>query len=204
VLRTWDDRWGTASIPTTLAVWWGDTMWNEVAAKAEASGLDAHETDMREIDYIADKADSKTRLDALADVVDRLQKDFGYWGVPWGAVNRYQRLDDSVHPHFDDAKPSIAVPFTSSRWGSLAASNTHQWPGTKKYYGRSGNSFVAVIEFGPKVSARAIHVGGQSGDPKSPHFTDQQHRWASGDLRTVYFWPDQLKAHTARTYHPGG
>jgi len=204
VLRSWDDRWGSASIPTTLAVWWGDTLWNEVAAKAEASGLDAHETDMREIDYIADKADSKIRLDALANVVDRLQKDFGYWGVPWGAVNRYQRLDDAVHPHFDDNKPSIAVPFTSSRWGSLAASNTHQWPGTKKYYGRSGNSFVAVIEFGPKVSARAIHVGGQSGDPDSPHFTDQQHRWASGDLRTVYFWPEQIKAHTARVYHPGG
>jgi len=203
VLRTWDDHWGIASIPTTLAVSWGDTMWNEVADKAEASGLDAHTTDQREIDYIAEKADPKTRLAALAKVVDRLQKDFGYWGVPWGEINRYQRTDDSVHPTFDDGKPSIAVPFTSSRWGSLAASNTHLWPDTEKYYGHSGNSFVAAIEFGPKVSARAIHVGGQSGDPKSPHFTGQQHRWASGDLRTVYFWPEQLKGHTEKTYHPG-
>ena len=203
VLRGWDDRWGIASIPTTLAVGWGDTLWNEVAAKAKASGLDAHTTDLREIDYIAEKTDARTRLAALADTVARLQKDFGYWGVPWGTINRYQRLDDAPHPHFDDAKPSIAVPFTSSRWGSLAASNTHAWPGTKKYYGRSGNSFVAVVEFGPRVSARAIHVGGQSGDPKSPHFTDQQHRWANGDLRTVYFWPEQLKAHTVKTYHPG-
>ncbi|HLI18593.1 MAG TPA: penicillin acylase family protein, partial [Rhodanobacteraceae bacterium] len=44
---------------------------------------------------------------------------------------------------------------------------------------------------------------GQSGNPKSPHFIDQAHRWADGDLRTVYFWPDQLKEHTARVYHPG-
>ena len=204
VLRTWDDRWGIASIPTTLAVSWGDRMWNEVAEKAEAGGLDAHTTDLREIDYIAEKADSKTRLEALARTVDTLTNDFGYWGVPWGEINRYQRLDDAIHPHFDDGKSSIAVPFTSSRWGSLAASNTHRWPDTKKYYGRSGNSFVASIEFGPKVSARAIHVGGQSGDPKSPHFTDQQHRWATGDLRTVYFWPDQIKAHARRVYHPGG
>ncbi|HXS73785.1 MAG TPA: penicillin acylase family protein [Rhodanobacteraceae bacterium] len=203
VLRTWDDRWGTASIPTTLAVSWGDTMWNEVADKARASGLDAHETDQREIDYIAEKADPGMRLAALAKVVDRLKKDFGYWGVPWGTINRYQRTDDSIQPHFDDSKPSIEVPFTSSRWGSLAASNTHLWPDTEKYYGHSGNSFVAAIEFGPKVSARAIHVGGQSGDPKSPHFTDQQHRWATGDLRTVYFWPEQLKGHTEKTYHPG-
>jgi acyl-homoserine-lactone acylase len=204
VLRHWDYRWGTASIPTTLAVWWGDTLWNEVAAKAKASGRDAHTTDLREINYIADQAGSATRLAALARVVDRLQQDFGYWAVPWGAVNCYQRLDDSIHPHFDDSKPCLSVPFTSSRWGSLAASNTHAWPGTHKYYGRSGNSFVAVVEFGPKVSARAIHVGGQSGNPQSPHFTDQAQRWASGDLRTVYFWPDQLKEHTARVYHPGG
>ena len=203
VLRHWDDRWGLASIPTTVAVFWGDTLWNEVARQAEVSGLDAHTTDMQVLDYIAEKTDAKTRLDALARAVDRLTNDFGYWGVPWGEVNRYQRLDASVHPHFDDGKPSIAVPFTSSRWGSLASFGAHPWPDTKKYYGNSGNSFVAVIDFGPKVSARAIHVGGQSGDPKSPHFTDQAGRYVTGDLRTVYFWPDQLKEHTKRTYHPG-
>lgn len=204
VLRHWDFRWGTTSIPTTLAVAWGDRMWNEVAPAAKASGLDAHTTDLREIDYIAEQATPAQRLDALAQTVDTLTRDFGYWGVPWGAINRYQRLDDALTPHFDDGKPSIAVPFTSSRWGSLAASNTHAWPGTKKYYGRSGNSFVAVIDFGPKVSARAIHVGGQSGHPDSPHFRDQQHRWATGDLRTVYFWPEDINAHAVRTYHPGG
>jgi acyl-homoserine-lactone acylase len=143
------------------------------------------------------------RLDTLAKTVDTLTRDFGYWGVPWGEVNRYQRLDDAIEPHFDDSKPSLAVPFTSSRWGSLAASNAHRWPNTKKYYGRSGNSFVAVIDFGPKVSARAIHVGGQSGNPKSPHFSDQAQRWTTGDFRTVYFWPEQLKGHTEKTYHPG-
>ncbi|MGH8146495.1 MAG: penicillin acylase family protein [Rhodanobacteraceae bacterium] len=204
ILRNWDYRWGIASIPTTLAVTWGDRMWNEVEPKAKAIGLDAHTRDLREIDYIAEKSTPKQRLDALAAAVDRLDKDFGYWGVPWGEVNRYQRLDDSIHPHFDDSKPSIPVPFTSSRWGSLAASNAHRWPNTNKYYGRSGNSFVAVIDFGPKVSARAIHVGGQSGDPTSPHFTDQAERWTTGNLRTVYFWPDQIKAHTKRVYHPGG
>jgi acyl-homoserine-lactone acylase len=203
VLRSWDYRWGLASIPTTLAVTWGDKLWNEVSDAAIASGLDAHTTDLREIDYIAEKATPKQRLDALAATVARLEKDFGYWGVPWGEINRYQRLDDSIEPHFDDSKSSIGVPFTASRWGSLAASNAHRWPNTNKYYGRSGNSFVAVVEFGPKVSARAIHVGGQSGNPDSPHFTDQAQRYVSGDLRTVYFWPEQLEGHTTRVYHPG-
>ena len=203
VLRHWNYRWGLASIPTTVAVFWGDTLWNEVAAKARASGIDPHERNMRVYDYIAEKATAKERLEALAKAVARLKTDFGTWGIPWGSVNRYQRLDDSIPPHFSDAKPSIGVPFTSSRWGSLASFGAHPWPGTKKYYGNDGNSFVAVVDFGPKVSARAIHVGGTSGNPKSPHFTDQAERYVKGDLRTVYFWPEQLKGHTERIYHPG-
>ncbi|MDN5924049.1 MAG: penicillin acylase family protein [Xanthomonadales bacterium] len=203
VLKDWDDRWGIASIPTTLAVTWGDKLWNDVTPAAIADGVDAHTTDLMQINYIANKATPQQRLGALSDTLDRLEKDFGYWGVPWGQVNRYQRLDDAIHPHYDDAKPSIPVPFTASRWGSLAASNAHRWPNTNKYYGRSGNSFVAAVEFGPKVSARVIHVGGQSGHPNSTHFTDQAERWSTGDLRSVVFWPQQLKQHTQRTYHPG-
>ena len=203
VLRHWDYRWGLASIPTSVAVFWGDTLWHEFGDKAWNSGIDEHKMDMRVSDYVIEKVTPKQRLEALAKATDRLEKDFGYWGVPWGYINRYQRLDDSIHPHFSDAKPSVAIPFTSSRWGSLASSGAHAWPGTKKYYGINGNSFVAVVDFGPKVSARAIHVGGTSGNPKSPHFTDQAHRYAMGNLRTVYFWPGQIKRHAVRVYHPG-
>lgn len=203
VLRSWDYRWGIASIPTSIAVFWGDTLWNEFARKARASGIDAHRLDMRTCDYIVERVSPRARLEALAEAVGRLKRDFGTWGVPWGEINRYQRLDDSIHPHFSDSKPSIAVPFTSSRWGSLASFGAHPWPGTRKYYGNDGNSFVAVVDFGPRVSARAIHVGGTSGNPSSPHFTDQASRYVSGDLRTVYFWPSQLKRHTVRVYHPG-
>jgi acyl-homoserine-lactone acylase len=203
VLRHWDYRWNSTSIPTTLAVYWLTTLGRTVGPAARASGIDAHRRNMRTYDYIADKASPKVRLAALARAVDRLDSDFGTWGVPWGQINRYQRLDDAIHPHFDDAKPSIPVPFTSSLTGSLASFGAHRWPGTKKFYGNDGNSFVAVVEFGKRVSARAIHVGGASGHPDSPHFTDQAPRYATGDLRTVYFWPDQLKQHALRTYHPG-
>jgi acyl-homoserine-lactone acylase len=203
VLRAWNDRWGSASIATTLAVAWGDTLWNAVAEQAVASGADAHTTNLQVLDYIAGEATPTARLGALATAVDTLDADFGHWGVPWGDFNRYQRPDDAPDAHFDDAKPSLAIPFTASRWGSLAAANSHRWPGTKKYYSNMGNSFVAVVEFGPRVSARAVHVGGQSGHPDSPHFTDQADRYVTGDLRTVYFWPDQLHRHTVRVYHPG-
>jgi len=196
LLRHWDYRWGIASMPTTLAVFWGDTLWDKVDTFDTHEGLSIY-------DVMATKAGSQARLQALSDASDRLEKDFGSWGVPWGEVNRFQRIDGAIVQPFDDAKPSIPVPFTSSRWGSLASFGAHRWPGTKRYYGTSGNSFVAVVEFGPKVQARAVTAGGESGHPESSHFNDEAERYTTGNLRTVYFWPEQLKGHTERVYHPG-
>jgi len=197
MLRGWDDRWGIASMPTTLAVFWGDTLWDEVSKADTAEGLSIY-------DVMAEKAGPQQRLHALSEAVDRLRHDFGHWGVPWGEVNRFQRIDGELQQPFDDSKPSIPVPFTSSRWGSLASFGAHRWPGTRRYYGTSGNSFVAVVEFGPKVRARAITAGGESGHPDSPHFNDEAERYTTGNLREVYFWPEQLQGHTERVYHPGG
>jgi acyl-homoserine lactone acylase PvdQ len=137
-------------------------------------------------------------LQSLDAASDRLQADFGTWKTPWGDINRFQRL-----PPFSDAAPSIPVGFTSAVWGSLASFGARPYNGTKKWYGTSGNSFVAVVEFGKQVRAMAVTAGGESGDPKSPHFNDQAKRYSTGGLREVYFYPAQLKGHTEKQYHPG-
>src|SRR6185437_10677473 len=129
--------------------------------------------------------------------------DFGSWRTPWGQINRFQRLDDDIDSHFDDSKPSIPVEFTSAVWGSLASFGARQYPNTRKWYGTSGNSFVAVIEFGPRIRARAVTAGGESGHPGNRHFEDEAQRYATGNLREVYFYREQLKGHTEREYHPG-
>jgi acyl-homoserine-lactone acylase len=196
LLRGWDYRWGIASMPTSLAVFWGDTLWDKVDKSDVSEGLSVY-------DIMAERAGPQARLQALVEASDRLQKDFGSWGVPWGEVNRYQRINGDIQQPFDDSKPSIPVPFTSSRWGSLASFGAHRWPGTRRYYGTSGNSFVAAVEFGDKVRARAITAGGESGHPTSPHFNDEAERYTTGNLRTVYFWPEDLQGHIERTYHPG-
>jgi acyl-homoserine-lactone acylase len=196
LLRTWDYRWGTTSMPTSLAVFWGDILWDKASKLDTQEGLSVY-------DVMAEKAGPQVRLNALVEAADRLGHDFGSWGVPWGEINRFQRVDGAIVQPFDDAKPSIPVPFTSSRWGSLASFGAHRWPGTKRYYGTSGNSFVAVVEFGDKVRARAITAGGESGDPTSKHFNDEAERYTTGNLRTVYFWPEERQGHIERTYHPG-
>ena len=93
--------------------------------------------------------------------------------------------------------------FTSAQWGSLASFGARRYEGTKRYYGTSGNSFVAAVEFGPRAKALAISAGGESGDPKSPHFADQALRYTQGDLREVYFYPEDVARHAKRTYSPG-
>jgi acyl-homoserine-lactone acylase len=193
-LRGWDHRWSAESVPTTLAMFWGEHLWAEVRRDGQAP--------MVPIDLI-EALPPKRKLEALASVSERLEREFGRWATPWGEVNRFQRLaGDIVHP-FADSGPSLPVPFTSGRWGSLASFGAAPRNGSKRWYGTSGNSFVAVVEFGPKVRARAVTAGGESGNPASPHFNDQAQRYATGDLREVYFHPEQLRRHTKRTYRPG-
>ena len=94
--------------------------------------------------------------------------------------------------------------FPSANWGSLASFGARAYPNTKKWYGTSGNSFVAVVEFGKdSVRARAVTAGGLNSVVGSKHFNDQGERYSTGDLREVYFYPNQLAKHTERTYRPG-
>ena len=197
LLRSWDLRWSATSVPTSLAVFWGEDVQRRVSAAARQAGVQVP-------DYIGSgKAPADQLLQSLAAASDRLTADFGTWKTPWGDINRFQHLTGAIVQTFNDAAPSIPVMFTSGSWGSLAAFSARPQAGTKKWYGTSGNSFVAVVEFGETVRAKAVTAGGASGDPASPHFNDQAKRYATGDLREVYFYPSQLKGHTKREYRPG-
>jgi len=192
MLKAWDCKFSLSSTETSLAVFWGEALAARGKAPAEAQGITI-ET------WLTTKATDADRLAALDSAMARLTQDFGSWKVPWGEINRYQRNDGAIRQTFDDAKPSTPVPFASGNWGSLASFGASRYPGTKRFYGTYGNSFVAVVEFGPKVRARAVTAGGESGDPQSPHFADQVDRYASGNLRPVYFYPEDLKGHVKET-----
>jgi acyl-homoserine-lactone acylase len=178
-----------------VANFWGD----ELARLVNGRKWSDHANPFRHMESLM----PDEKLDALVRAVDRLERDFGTWRIAWGEVNRFQRISPAIDSPFDDKAPSIPVGFTSNRWGSLASFGASQKPGTKKWYGTNGNSFVAIVEFGPRVRARAVTAGGESGHPNSPHFADEAQRYASGNLRDVYFYPEQLKDHTERVYRPG-
>jgi acyl-homoserine-lactone acylase len=181
VLTGWDQRWSVDSVATSLGIYWGNEIRPRMRGDVKNLG--------REI-----------LLVSLEEAMHKLAQDFGKWQTPWGQINRFQRLSGAIAPHFDDAKPSLPVGFPSGNWGSLASFGARPYPKTKRWYGSSGNSFVAVVEFGPKLKARAISAGGESGDIASKHFNDQAERYAEGNLREVYFYKEQLAGHTEKEY----
>jgi acyl-homoserine lactone acylase PvdQ len=132
-----------------------------------------------------------------------LEEDFGRWDTPWGEVNRFQRLSGDIDLEYDDEAPSLAIGMASGDWGALASFRAKRYPGTKRIYGSSGNSFVAVVEFGDRVQAKSLLAGGQSGDPASPHFDDQAERYANVEFKDVPYYREDVEARAVRSYRPG-
>jgi len=195
-LRGWDLRFAVDSVPTALAVYWGQQM-------VAAASADARAAEMPVIDFIQTRIGAQERLQALARARDRLTADFGTWQTPWGEINRFQRASGDVHQQYDDAKPSLAVPFTSAVWGSLAAFGMSAPQKTKRIYGDRGNSFVAVVEFGPRLRAKSILAGGNNNQPGAKHFADQAAMYARGEFKDVLFYKEDIEQHLERKYHPG-
>jgi acyl-homoserine-lactone acylase len=194
-LRGWDRRCAADSVPTALAIFWAQEM-------AERGNRAAQAADQPIYDFLIEHSSDSGRLDALTSALQRLSADFGRWQTPWGEINRFQRLSDDIVGQFDDSKPSLPVGFAPAQWGALASFDSTKPRHTKKIYGSVGNSFVAAVEFGATVRAKAIMSGGESGDPSSPHFADQAAMFAQGKFRDVYFSPEDVQAHAERSYNP--
>ena len=154
-------------------------------------------------DYMSKGAAPEERLEVFQTALDNLTTDFGSWKTPWGEFNRYQRNDGEIDQEFDDSKPSLAVGMASGRWGALASFGARRGKNTKRQYGTSGNSFVAVVEFGDKVKAKTLLAGGQSSDPNSPHFDDQAQPYADGKFKDVAYYKEDVLKRAVSTYHPG-
>jgi acyl-homoserine-lactone acylase len=200
LLQKWDRRSAARSVATTLAVDWGMRILRyaprPATAEAASNGVGMARAAL-------DHSTAAEKTGELAAVLADLRQRYGNWKIEWGDICRYQRLTGKIVETYDDKKPSLPVGLVPSAFGELPSFVSRVMPGTSKRYGVSGNSFIAAVEFGKRVSARTVVTGGESSDPASPHFTDQAAMYLNGKLKDVLFYPEDVRAGAEKTYHPG-
>ena len=201
ILNQWDFHSGEQSIATTLAVEWGEkilpAIWNTKVPGNERADF------VEKVKHFAKVTSYKELLNPLLEVIIHLKSEFGHWKVNWGDINRFQRISGEIGLKYYDDKNSFPVGYTSTTWGMLPAYTSKYFPGTKKRYGVSGNSFICAVEFGKKIKAKSLLAGGVSGNPNSPHFRDQALMYARGEFKDVLFYKEEVEKGAERKYHPG-
>ena len=201
VMKAWDYRAGEHSIGTSLGVTWATQLLPFINSKEEMNAYNDIVTKTEK--FAANPANGIVMLNQLKEAVDNLTSSYGKWDIEWGEINRFQRIDDDIDLHYDDARTSIPMGLTSSQWGQIPSYTSKVFPGTKKRYGVNGNSFICAVEFGKKITAMSLLAGGESGDPASPHFTDQAEMYTKGKFKTVWFYKADVLKHMEKKYHPG-
>jgi acyl-homoserine lactone acylase PvdQ len=195
MLKSWDRNAAASSIACALAIEWG------LRIIPKASPVNSPEQSTNAVQQFSSaiaNTNSMERLQLLRATMSDLEKRFGSWLVPWGEINRYQRL-----PRFDDNQSSLPVGIAAATWGSLPSFGSRKYTFTNKRYGSYGNSFVACVEFGKRLKAKSIITGGQSFDPKSKHYDDQAKMYIEGNFKDVLFYKEDVMKNIERKYHPG-
>lgn len=200
ILKNWDYYAAENSIATTVAVEWAYKL-DPIILKAY---IDEGELDQVEnTKNFAKNATANQLIPQLQSVLKELKSKWGSWKIAWGEVNRFQRSNGDIDLKYDDSKPSLPIAFGPGSWGSLPSYKSSYQNDSKKRYGYNGNSFVCAVEFGPKIKAKSLLAGGNSGDPSSKHFDDQAEMYQKGAFKKVLFYKEDVVKNAEKTYHPG-
>ncbi len=196
LLKNWDFTVSSASKAMTISHYY--------FVKYYRSGkLPKGQNFMEHMSYMSFESPYEERIEIFNNAMESLENDFGSMEIEWGEINRYQRNDSNIYQTFNDSLPSIPVGMASGYWGALASFGTRRGENTKRRYGVAGNSFVAVVEFGDRVKAKSILVGGQNSSPDSPHFDDQSQRYVDCVFKEVAYYREDVLKRAKSTYHPG-
>ena len=131
-------------------------------------------------------ADPKRAAMLFEDTVKEIEKKFGKLDVPWG---EYYRINYNG--------VNLPANGTDGRLGVFRVA----WPARsdkKNMYVGGGDSWVAVIEFGKKIRAKALLSYGNSTEKDSPYNGDQLVLFSKKELRDVWIYEDDIDINTAK------
>ncbi len=201
LLSTWKYETDTNSIATTLAIETAEKMLSFIN-RTESAIMNDKGFVGKLITYCDKAADSQV-VKLLEATRENLENRFGTWQVPWGDINRYQRLTGKLDETYSDSLPSIPSRFAAATWGALPSYVSRQMPGTQKRYGYSGNSFICAVEFGERIKAKSLLAGGNSNNPQESAFSNQAAMYSSGQFKDVLFYREDIEKNMKKVYSPG-
>ncbi len=135
-------------------------------------------------DGIANPAEA---LRLLEEAATEMEAKFGSLDVPWGDFYRLKRNNINLPANGADG-----------RLGVFRVSSSYEGDDKHRYVS-SGDSWVAVVEFGDEVKAKILLSYGNSTQPDSPHNGDQLQLYSDKQLRDAWFTPEQVETNTQRT-----
>jgi penicillin amidase len=136
------------------------------------------------------KGVDSTLTSALAEIEGILGSDRANWS--WGDVHHAL----FVHPALDGVD---GVPSNWARLGPAPRSGSGDTVGNAGYDATFrqtiGSTFRMVIDVGEWDSSRAMNAPGQSGDPRSRHYSNLFEPWVSGGSFPLVYSREAVEAH---------
>lgn len=131
-----------------------------------------------------------TLTSAISEIEKVLGPDRTSW--TWGSVHHALL----IHPALDGSKD---VPPAWARLGPVprpGSGDTVENAGYDASFRQTiGSTFRMVIDVGEWDSSKAMNAPGQSGDPRSPHYSDLFKPWAAGEAFPLVYSREAVEAH---------
>lgn len=202
-LKAWDHHSSVQSTATTLGFFWTQ-QYGAWARNIQLDSVFYAPTIVPYLHGLTMMVPDSLAIQFLQKSVAELIKQYGSAFVPFGEINRLQRIHTSgTLEKFDDEKPSLPVPFAPGSLGSLPAFRSQPAPGSKRFYGTGGNSYTALVELGPRIKTKSVVTFGQSANPASPHYFDQAPLYVAGKMKEAWYYKEDVIRHSVKSYHPG-
>ena len=186
-LLEWDGHFTPEATATSLYKFWRLKLGNEMDLKCLDKG--GH--------FNAEQ--QAQALDVLQKTIDEMQTKYGKWDVAWGDIHKVGR-DEQLFPtggcEFDSGHKEVN--FSETLFDVRTKDNTAR-PG--QFVANSGSMAVILMFFHKDgIESLTCTPWGQSGNPKSKHYTDQGEKLYSKLQMKPTWWAEKdLKANVEST-----